>query len=78
MSHRLSKSAKGDWYTLVGPYDADLVARIRSEVPATHREWRPVAKCWRIWPPYHEAVQSAICDSEDAEAERCEDWGPEP
>ncbi len=58
--HRLSKSQKGDWWTLVGPYDPVLVSRLTTEVPPSHREWRPVAKCWRILPPYDAVVRRLI------------------
>lgn len=66
MTHRLNKSAKGDWYVLVGPYDADLVEDLKREVPASGREWMPVAKCWRIAPDYCDVVQGLI----DGRAER--------
>lgn len=59
-AHKLNKSASGEHFVLVGPYNATLVAQLKAEVPASHREWRPVAKCWRILPPYDGAVRRMI------------------
>lgn len=60
MTHRLNKSAKGEWYVLVGPYDPALVEDLKREVPARSREWLPVARAWRIAPEYADVVQGLI------------------
>lgn len=58
--HKLNKSAKGFWYVLIGPYDADLVEAIKRQVPPSGRQWSPTAKLWRIHPDYRETVQTLI------------------
>ncbi len=63
ISHRLSPTPKGDWLVLIGPYDANLVERLKEAVPSSGREWRPVAKCWRIRKEYGDAVQELIGDT---------------
>jgi hypothetical protein len=60
MTHRLSKAAKGEWFVLVGPYDSALVDALKHAVPASGREWRQVAKVWRIAPEYAGIVQALI------------------
>ncbi|MGH1344374.1 MAG: hypothetical protein ACRBN8_22635 [Nannocystales bacterium] len=59
-AHRLNKSVRGDHYVLIGPYDQALISKLRELVPATHREWRPVAKCWRIREPHDQTVRDLI------------------
>ncbi len=59
-AHKLNPSRSGEYYVLVGPYDEALVAKLRELVPPTHREWRPVAKCWRIREPYDQTVRDLI------------------
>ncbi len=59
-THKLNKAASGGHYVLIGPYDAELVAFLKSNVPASHREWRGVAKCWRIHEPYDQVVRDRI------------------
>lgn len=46
--HRLNKSRKGDYWILVGPYDADLVEWLKSTIPAGDRQWDGPLKAWRI------------------------------
>ena len=50
---------------LIGPYDETLVSRLREMVPATHSEWRPIAKCWRIHEPYDQTVRDLITEVSD-------------
>jgi hypothetical protein len=59
-SHRLNPSKAGDWYVLIGRYDAEFVARLKEVVPHQHREWREVAKLWRVRPEYVEPVRELI------------------
>jgi hypothetical protein len=60
VTHKLSPSASGEHFVLVGPYDADFVALLKDAVPATHREWRPTARVWRILPPFDQSVRDLI------------------
>lgn len=60
VAHKLSPSANGEHFVLVGPYDADFVGRLKDAVPATHREWRPTARVWRILPPFDQAVRNIL------------------
>ena len=59
-AHRLSPSAKGDWLVLLGPYNQALIDMLKDVVPPHARQWRPVAKCWRIRPEHRETVQRII------------------
>jgi len=59
-ARRLSPSAKGDWYVLVGRYDEAFVAALKDVVPSHGREWRSVAGLWRIRPEFHDVVQALI------------------
>lgn len=64
MKHKLSPSRTGEHHVLVGPYDPDLIAKLKAAVPPSHREWRPRAKVWRILPPYEQAVRDIIGDGQ--------------
>lgn len=64
MKHRLTPSKSGDHHVLLGPYDEGLVAELKRKVPASHREWRPVAKCWRIRDPFDQTVRDMLAERE--------------
>lgn len=38
------------------PYDARWVAGIKASVPASARDWNPVAKVWTVLPPHGRAI----------------------
>jgi hypothetical protein len=60
--HKLNKSKGGDWYVLVGPYDAALVDELKRRIPSSGREWRPTSKLWRIAPEWKDEAESVIAD----------------
>lgn len=64
MTHRLNPSRNGQYFVLVGPYDAELTAKLKERVPPSHRQWRPVAKVWRIYEPYDQAVLDLLEERE--------------
>ena len=64
MSHCLNKAANGPHFVLVGPYDDALKDALKDAVPAHGREWRPVAKVWRIAPEYAATVRRLIGQSD--------------
>lgn len=57
---KLSKSTQGDWLVLLGPYDPGVIRELKQAVPQSDREWRPVAKCWRIRPEHEQAVREIV------------------
>lgn len=60
MSWKLNKSHKGPWVVLIGPYDEDFVAELKDIVPPDDREWRSVARAWRIDERWESAVRDLI------------------
>ncbi len=64
--HKLNRAASGTHYVLIGPYSERFTKKLREAVPSTHREWRPVGRCWRIREPFDQAVRDLI----ESEADR--------
>ena len=60
--HKVSKSRDGKAVIVIGPYDEGLVAALKSRIPSRARQWRPVAKCWRVDVAYEEQVRSLVED----------------
>ena len=56
--------SRGDHFVVLGKYDEEFVERFKAEVPADKREWRPGAKCWRVWPPYDQTARDIIAELE--------------
>ena len=56
--HKLSKSRRGGWL-MVGPYDAGLVAAIKTLSPRV-RTWEPSLKAWRIADEAKDDAQAII------------------
>lgn len=54
MTWKINKSHKGPWLLLIGPYGEGFVAELKDLIPPQDREWRDIAKAWRIaehWEP---------------------------
>lgn len=58
--HKVNPSRDGKAVIVIGPYDEDFVTVLKAKVPAHAREWKPVAKCWRIDAHYENAAREAI------------------
>lgn len=60
MTWKLSPTRDPAFFLLLGPYDADFISDLKQEVPAPYREWRPVAKAWKIADAYKKVAQEVI------------------
>ena len=58
--HRLNKTKRGD-YLLIGPYDEELLCKIRT-LPTPIRTWEPDVKAWRISPSGAAEVRRIVED----------------
>ena len=65
MKHRLSKSRKGKYYLLIGPYDEEVVARVKDLPPRT-RSWDPKLRAWRIDDTHEPEMQAALDEIEES------------
>lgn len=45
--HKLTKSRRGPYHLLIGPYDEQVIAAIKS-LPAGARSWDPKLLAWRV------------------------------
>lgn len=54
-----SKKNPGDW-VLIGPYDPAFVAALKAAVPASGRQWDPVAKAWKIREGSEDATRTVV------------------
>jgi hypothetical protein len=57
--HKLSKSRRGPYYLVIGPYDERVVAAIKSLPPAA-RSWDPKLLAWRVAEGHHAEAQALL------------------
>lgn len=57
--HKLSKSHRGPYYLLIGPYNERVVAAIKS-LPAKARAWDPKLLAWRVAEEHVEEAQAKL------------------
>lgn len=57
--HRLNKSRKGPYSVLIGPYDEEVIAAIKT-LPARARAWDALLKAWKIDESHHDEAQRLI------------------
>ena len=60
MAWKLTATRDPAFFLLIGPYDAAFIADLKHSVPPPYREWRPVAKAWKIADAYRRAAQEVI------------------
>jgi hypothetical protein len=48
------------FFLLIGPYNEAFVADLKREIPPPYREWKPVAKAWKIADAYKRQAQAVI------------------
>jgi hypothetical protein len=63
--HRLTKSKRGPYFVLIGPYDERVIEAIKS-LPVPARSWDPGLKAWKIVEG-HEGEAQALLDEIDQE-----------
>lgn len=59
MSWKLTRSRKGPWFLLLGPYDETLIADLKDAIPSESRQYMASMQAWRIdeeWAPQAQAV----------------------
>ena len=64
--HRLTKSRKGPWWIMIGPYDERVVAAIKAGLPVRARAWDAKLLAWKI-ADGHEGEAQTILDRLAAE-----------
>ena len=58
--HRLTKSRKGPWWIMIGPYDERVVAAIKAELPVRVRAWDAKLLAWKIADGHEDAAQAIL------------------
>lgn len=58
--HKINPSRDGKAVIVLGPYDEGFVETLKRKVPPHAREWKPVARCWRIAAEYEGPAREAI------------------
>lgn len=57
---KLSPTKVPAFFLLIGPYDEAFIEDLKREIPAPYREWKPVAKAWKIADAYKDQAQTVI------------------
>lgn len=57
--HKLSKSKRGPYYLLIGPYRREVVEAIKT-LPAAARSFDDRLRAWRIDEDYYEQAQALL------------------